>query len=101
MALFYLNGHIILILNMLTTDNTLSLVQKIDVSFAATHVNDAIIKADVADNKNLSCYCATARNAIINGADYVVIGRPIRNATDPIGTIKKLQDEIAEGLASR
>jgi orotidine-5'-phosphate decarboxylase len=44
---------------------------------------------------------ATARNAIINGADHVVIGRPIRNATDPIGTIKKLQDEIAEGLASR
>jgi orotidine-5'-phosphate decarboxylase len=44
---------------------------------------------------------ATARNAIINGADHVVIGRPIRNATDPIGTIKKLQDEIAEGLVSR
>jgi orotidine-5'-phosphate decarboxylase len=44
---------------------------------------------------------ATARNAIINGADHVVIGRPIRNATDPISIIKKLQDEIAEGLASR
>jgi orotidine-5'-phosphate decarboxylase len=44
---------------------------------------------------------ATARNAIINGADHVVIGRPIRNAADPISTIKKLQDEIAEGLASR
>ena len=44
---------------------------------------------------------ATARNAIINGANHVVIGRPIRTAADPIGTIKKLQDEIAEGLASR
>ncbi len=42
---------------------------------------------------------ATARNAIINGADHVVIGRPIRTSADPIGTIKKLQDEIAEGLA--
>jgi orotidine-5'-phosphate decarboxylase len=44
---------------------------------------------------------ATARNAIINGADHVVIGRPIRNAADPISVIKKLQDEIAQGLASR
>jgi len=44
---------------------------------------------------------ATARMAILNGADHVVIGRPIRTATDPIAIIKKLQDEIAEGLASR
>ena len=44
---------------------------------------------------------ATARKAIINGADHVVIGRPIRAADDPIGTIKKLQDEIAQGLANR
>lgn len=44
---------------------------------------------------------ATARNAIISGANHVVIGRPIRTAADPISTIKKLQDEIAEGLASR
>lgn len=42
---------------------------------------------------------ATARNAIINGANHVVVGRPIRSSADPIGTIKKLQDEIAEGLA--
>lgn len=42
---------------------------------------------------------ATARRAIINGADHVVIGRPIRTAADPISTIKKLQDEIAQGLA--
>ncbi|MBK8814645.1 MAG: orotidine-5'-phosphate decarboxylase [Methylococcaceae bacterium] len=42
---------------------------------------------------------ATARNAIINGANHVVVGRPIRTAADPIGTIKMLQDEIAEGLA--
>ncbi len=44
---------------------------------------------------------ATARNAIINGADHVVIGRPIRNASDPIGVIKQLQDEIAEGLTGK
>jgi orotidine-5'-phosphate decarboxylase len=43
---------------------------------------------------------ATARKAIFNGADHVVIGRPIRMAANPISIIKKLQDEIAEGLAS-
>lgn len=41
---------------------------------------------------------ATARKAIINGADHVVIGRPIRSSPDPISTIKKLQDEILQGL---
>ncbi|CAG7856553.1 orotidine-5'-phosphate decarboxylase [biofilm metagenome] len=44
---------------------------------------------------------ATARNAIINGADHVVVGRPIRNASDPVRVIKQLQDEIAEGLENR
>lgn len=44
---------------------------------------------------------ATARNAIINGADHIVVGRPIRNASDPISVIRQLQDEIAEALDSR
>lgn len=44
---------------------------------------------------------ATARNAIINGADHVVVGRPIRTAAEPISVIKQLQDEIAEALACR
>ncbi len=43
---------------------------------------------------------ATARNAIINGADHVVIGRPIRQSPDPIRTIKTLQEDIQSGLAS-
>lgn len=44
---------------------------------------------------------ATAKQAIINGADHVVIGRPIRTASDPLSTIKRLQDEIEQGLAAR
>jgi orotidine-5'-phosphate decarboxylase len=44
---------------------------------------------------------ATARNAVINGADHIVVGRPIRNASDPVSVIKQLQDEIVEGLESR
>ncbi len=38
---------------------------------------------------------ATAREAIINGADYVVIGRPIRNSKDPLALVRQLQEEIS------
>ncbi len=42
---------------------------------------------------------ATARQAFVSGADYVVIGRPIKNADDPVALVHSLQAEIAEGLA--
>lgn len=42
---------------------------------------------------------ATAKNAILSGANHVVVGRPIRNAADPIAVVKQMQDEIAEALA--
>lgn len=41
---------------------------------------------------------ATAKQAILNGADHVVIGRPISTSPDPLFTIRTLQNEIAEGL---
>ncbi len=41
---------------------------------------------------------ATAQRAIINGADHVVIGRPISKSADPVGTIMTIQEEIAKGL---
>ena len=37
----------------------------------------------------------SAGQAIANGADHVVIGRPIRMADDPLGTVRELQEEIA------
>ena len=43
---------------------------------------------------------ATAKLAIMNGADHIVVGRPIRDADDPIGVIKQLREEIGQGLAS-
>ncbi len=55
------------------------------------------IEDDDDDQKRI----ATAKEAIINGADYVVIGRPIRNSDDPIALIRKLQKEIKEGLAEK
>jgi orotidine-5'-phosphate decarboxylase len=42
----------------------------------------------------------TAQDAIINGADYVVVGRPISTATDPIKIVESMQQEIARGLSN-
>ena len=41
----------------------------------------------------------TAQRAIIDGADYVVVGRPISTAKDPIAVIESMQNEIKKGLA--
>lgn len=57
--------------------------------------------ANIDDNSDDQKRIATAKNAIRNGADYVVIGRPIRNSKEPLTLIRSLQQEIAEGLSSR
>lgn len=41
----------------------------------------------------------TSQDAIINGADYVVVGRPISRAKDPIAVIEAMQSEIQKALA--
>ena len=41
----------------------------------------------------------TARQAIADGADFLVIGRPITKAADPIAVISLLQEEIRQGIA--
>jgi orotidine-5'-phosphate decarboxylase len=43
----------------------------------------------------------TAQNAVINGADYVVVGRPISTAEDPIAVVESMQREIEKGLSDR
>ncbi len=55
--------------------------------------------ANVEDDDDDQKRIATAKEAIINGADHVVIGRPIRNSNNKIALIKKLQKEIEEGLS--
>lgn len=40
-----------------------------------------------------------AQKAITNGADYVVVGRPIRDAVDPIEVVTSMQKEIERGLS--
>jgi orotidine-5'-phosphate decarboxylase len=41
----------------------------------------------------------TARDAIVSGADYVVVGRPISTAKDPISVVDSLQAEIQQGIS--
>lgn len=36
----------------------------------------------------------TPRDAALRGADYIVVGRPIRDAKDPVGAVEKILDEI-------
>ncbi len=36
--------------------------------------------------------------AVAGGADYIVVGRPIRDASDPRGEARRIVDEIAEAL---
>lgn len=41
---------------------------------------------------------ASAYQAIHDGADHVVVGRPIRDAKDPLSVVKQIQDEMARAL---
>ncbi len=43
---------------------------------------------------------ATPEQAIINGADHLVIGRPISTSQDPLATIEIIQQQVARGLQS-
>jgi orotidine-5'-phosphate decarboxylase len=38
---------------------------------------------------------ATPRDAFENGADYIVVGRPLRDAPDPRGAAEAIQATIA------
>jgi orotidine-5'-phosphate decarboxylase len=40
----------------------------------------------------------TPIGAVREGSDFLVIGRPIRDATDPITAAKRIAEEISEGL---
>ncbi|HWR87228.1 MAG TPA: orotidine 5'-phosphate decarboxylase / HUMPS family protein, partial [Acidiferrobacterales bacterium] len=39
--------------------------------------------------------------AFRNGADYIVVGRPIRHAADPLAAVVAIQETIARSLGGR
>ena len=43
----------------------------------------------------------TPESAIAAGADYLVCGRPIRDAAEPVAAANAIADEIARALAKR
>ena len=49
-------------------------------------------------NKDDQQRIVTPADAVKNGSDYVVIGRPIRDAKDPQNAAKRVADEIASAL---
>ncbi|MDX1776391.1 MAG: orotidine-5'-phosphate decarboxylase [Desulfobulbales bacterium] len=52
------------------------------------------------DKKDDQQRVATARQAMADGVDYLVVGRPITRAADPVSAILSLQDEIKQGLSA-
>jgi len=36
----------------------------------------------------------TPRDAALRGADYIVVGRPVRDAKDPVAAVEKILEEI-------
>jgi orotidine-5'-phosphate decarboxylase len=53
--------------------------------------------ADLNEQKRVT----TPREAIENGADYLVVGRPITQAEDPVSMVRRLNDEIRGAVRSR
>jgi orotidine-5'-phosphate decarboxylase len=43
----------------------------------------------------------TPAEAIANGADLLVVGRPIRDAADPLGMARRIVEQIAEAAPAR
>ncbi len=54
--------------------------------------------ANVYDNSDDQKRIVTSREAILSGVDYVVVGRPITKAVDPLSVIATLQQGISDGL---
>jgi len=56
--------------------------------------------ANIEESKDDQQRIITAKGAITDGADYLVVGRPISKAADPIEVISSLQEEIKQGLSA-
>ena len=57
--------------------------------------NTPFVLKDVPDPK------AGPAEAVARGADHLVVGRPIRTASDPKNAAKKILDEIADAVSTQ
>lgn len=57
-------------------------------------------RANIQEQQDDQQRIVTAGQAIADGADYLVVGRPITKAPDPIAVINLLQNEIKQALAA-
>ena len=58
-------------------------------------VTPGIRPADAAAGSDDQRRIVTPRGAFESGADYIVVGRPIRAARDPLAAARRIQEEIA------
>ena len=56
--------------------------------------------ANIREQRDDQQRIVTARQAVADGADYLVVGRPITKAAEPIEVINMLQEEIRQGLTT-
>lgn len=67
--------------------------------------NFLIVAPGIRPGKNIEIFeddqkrIMTAQQAISNGADYVVVGRPIQTAKDPVAVVESMQNQIKKVLA--
>lgn len=54
--------------------------------------------ANIMDESDDQRRITTAEQAILYGADHVVVGRPIRNAKDPLALVESMQKTILNGF---
>ncbi len=54
--------------------------------------------ANILDGSDDQTRIMTAKQALLGGADHVVVGRPITKAEKPLDVIAAMQDEIAEAV---
>jgi len=66
---------------------------------SAVLITPGIRPAATSDGGDDQKRVATARQAILDGADWLVVGRPVREAADPRGTAIALREEIAGARA--
>jgi orotidine-5'-phosphate decarboxylase len=67
-------------------------------AFPKNHKNKHAAKDEVHDDQ---ARVATPRQAILSGADYLVVGRPIVTAADPRKAAETIVHEIADALAGK